>query len=185
MGLVAICCQYSYALEASYFKESTLDVPYREAGIILGDGGYFPNRIVVYKGEKIRFFVTSVTNDSGCFNIPDKNIFTSPNKNKIIEAEVFFDKVGIFQFNCPNNKLFGKIIVLEKASERDETKRRGLASDLVKVWRPKENPSEWVQIKRSDLGENYIDLDRERNEDLKPQNEKREMIGFERNMASE
>ena len=53
-------------------------------------------------------------------------------------------------------------MVLEKASDRQETMRRGLASDLVKVWKPKETPSEWVQIKREDLKEDILDLDVER-----------------------
>jgi hypothetical protein len=42
-------------------------------------------------------------------------------------------------------------MVLEKPSDRDETMRRGLASDTVKVWRPKDTPTEWVQIKREEL----------------------------------
>lgn len=152
------------ALEESYNKERTLDVPYREQAIIVSKDGFFPNRLVVFKGEKVRFFVTAVGVDSACFNIPDKNVYTSATTQKITEAETFFDKVGVYQFNCPNNTFTGRVMVLEKASDRDETLRRGLASDTVKIWKPKETPSEWVQIKREELSDlkgmgDVMDLD--------------------------
>lgn len=184
--MLSLFYQKAFALEQTYFKEKSLDVPYRELGVIIGKEGFYPNRIVVYKGEKVRFFITSVGVESACFNIPDKNIFSSPNKDKIAEQEVFFDKVGVFQFNCPNNTFSGRVMVLEKASDKIETERRGLASDMVKVWKPKETPSEWVQVKRSEMKEDYIDLDHDRidspsvsptfrREDKK---EERETIGF-------
>ena len=182
---MAVFYQKAYALQETYFKETALDVPYREQAIIIGKEGFYPNRLVVYKGEKVRFFVTSVGVDAACFNIPDKNIFSSPVKDKIAETEVFFDKVGVFQFNCPNNSFTGRVMVLEKGSDREETSRRGLASDVVKVWRPKDTPSEWVQIKKTDLKEDYIDLDSDRNERVEPKGQERESIGFSRDMASE
>lgn len=141
----------AFALEASYNNDRSLDVPYRELAVIISKDGFFPNRLVVFKGEKVRFFITSVGYDSACFNIPDKKIFSSTSASKIVETETFFDKVGVFQFNCPNNSFTGRIMVLEKESDRRETTRRGLASDTVKIWQPKETPSEWVQIKRDEL----------------------------------
>jgi plastocyanin domain-containing protein len=154
------------ALEESYNRDVKLDVPYQEHSIIVSRDGFFPNRIVVFKGEKVRFFVTAVGVDSACFNIPDKNVFASANSHKIVEAEAFFDKVGIFQFNCPNNTFKGRVMVLEKPSDKEETTRRGLASDVVKVWKPKDTPSEWVEIKRSELNQlkgmgDVMDLDKE------------------------
>ncbi len=139
------------ALEESYNKERSLDVPYREQAVIISKEGFYPNRLIVFKGEKVRFFVTAVGVDSACFNIPDKNVYSTAKQDKIVEAETFFDKVGVFQFNCPNNTFTGRVMVLEKPSDRDETMRRGLASDTVKVWRPKDTPTEWVQIKREEL----------------------------------
>ena len=160
--------QSALAVQDTYNKEKTFDVPYREQAIIVGKEGFYPNRLTVFKGEKIHFFVTAAGVDSACFNIPDKNVFTSPSKDKIAETEVFFDKVGVFQFNCPNNSFTGRVMVLEKASDRSETARRGLASDVVKVWRPKETPSEWVEIKREELKEDIMDLDHDRIEKREP-----------------
>jgi len=113
--------------------------------------GFYPNRLVVYKGEKVHFFVTAVGDTNACFNIPNKNIFTTAHQGKIAEAETFFDKAGTFTFNCPNSSFNGRVMVIEKASDKEETLRRGLASDVIKVWQPKETPSEWVQIKRDEL----------------------------------
>jgi plastocyanin domain-containing protein len=166
MLLFIISASSVLALEESYNREVKLDVPYQEHSIIVSRDGFFPNRIVVFKGEKVRFFVTAVGVDSACFNIPDKNVFASANSHKIVEAEAFFDKVGIFQFNCPNNTFKGRVMVLEKPSDKEETTRRGLASDVVKVWKPKDTPSEWVEIKRSELNQlkgmgDVMDLDKE------------------------
>jgi plastocyanin len=141
----------AFALQESYNQEKSLDVPYREQAVIISKEGFYPNRLVVFKGEKVRFFVTAVGVDSACFNIPDKNVYSTARPDKIAEAETFFDKVGVYQFNCPNNSFQGRVMVLEKPSDREETMRRGLASDTVKVWRPKETPNEWVQIKREEL----------------------------------
>ena len=184
---MAVYYQSAWALEETYFLDKTLDVPYREMAIIIGKEGFYPNRITLYKGEKVRFFITSAGTDSACFNIPDKNVFSSPVKDKITETEVYFDKVGVFQFNCPNNTFTGRVMVLEKYSDIEESKRRGLASDKVKIWRPKDTPSEWVQIRREDIKEDYIDLDRDRlQKDETPKNQQREMIGFGgRDLANE
>lgn len=140
-----------YALEESYNKDKSLDVPYREQAVIISKDGFYPNRLTVFKGEKVRFFVTAVGVNSACFNIPDKNVFATAMPAKIVETEAYFDKVGVFQFNCPNNTFTGRVMVLEKASDREESMRRGLASDSVKIWKPKETPTEWVQIKRDEL----------------------------------
>ncbi len=153
-------------LEESYNKEKTLDVPYREQAIIISKEGFYPNRLIAFKGEKVRFFITSVGVESACFNIPDKNIYTTANPSKITESETFFDKVGVYQFNCPNNTFTGRIMILEKPADKEERMRRGLASDTVKIWMPKETPTEWVQIKRSELKElkgmgDSMDLDKE------------------------
>ncbi len=159
--MAIISAKEAFALQDTYYTDKTLDVPYREQAVIIGKEGFYPNRITVFKGEKVRFFVTSVGVDSACFNIPDKNVYTSPKDSKIIETEAFFDKVGVFVFNCPNSTFTGRVMVLEKASDRQESARRGLASDMVKIWKPKETPSEWVQIKREELKEDVLDLDQE------------------------
>jgi plastocyanin len=153
-----------FALEETYNKEKKLDVPYREQAIIVTKEGFYPNRLVAYKGEKVHFFVTAVGENSACFNIPSKNVFTTAHQGKIAEAETFFDKAGTYTFNCPNSSFSGRVMIIEKAADKDETIRRGLASDVIKVWQPKETPSEWVQIKRDELSKlkgmgDVMDLD--------------------------
>lgn len=141
----SILWQNSFALEPTYFKAQKFDIPFREEAIIIGENGFYPNRISVFKGEKVRFFVTSTLKDKGCFNIPAKNIFSSPSKGKIIETEVFFEDSGTFVINCPNMQFSAHIVVQEKSADKFEAKRRGLASDVVKVWKPKDSPTEWTQ----------------------------------------
>ena len=89
------------ALEESYHRDVKLDVPYQEHSIIVSRDGFFPNRIVVFKGEKVRFFVTAVGVDSACFNIPDKNVFSSASSQKIVEAEAFSIRLESFSLIAP------------------------------------------------------------------------------------
>jgi hypothetical protein len=60
-------------------------------------------------------------------------------------------------------------MVIEKNADKEESMRRGLASDVIKVWQPKETPTEWVQIKREELKElkgmsDVMDLDKKEGE---------------------
>ncbi|MDD4975055.1 MAG: hypothetical protein PHY93_11925, partial [Bacteriovorax sp.] len=71
-------------MEDSYNKDKTLDVPYREQAVIVSKEGFYRNRLIVFKGEKVRFFVTAVGVDSACFNIPDKNVYTTAMPAKIV-----------------------------------------------------------------------------------------------------
>lgn len=146
------------ALEETYFNAQKLDVPMRENAIIVSDTGFYPNRIVIFKGEKVKFYVTNISENAQCFNIPDKNVFTTAQKGKIAEGEAFFDKSGVFVFNCPNSNFQGRLIVMEKAQDMAESARRGLASDKVKIWKPKEEPSEWMEISREDFKSKFGDI---------------------------
>lgn len=164
--IISLLYESAFALEETYNKEQKLDIPYREEAVIVTKEGFYPNRLVVFKGEKVRFFVTAVGNTTACFNIPSKSVFTTAKEGKIAEAETFFDKAGTFTFNCPNTAFNGRVMVIEKASDKAETQRRGLASDVIKVWQPKETPSEWVQIRREELRDlkgmgDVMDLDRD------------------------
>lgn len=154
-----------YALEDTYFTGQKLDVPMRENAIIVSDTGFYPNRIVVFRGEKVKFYVTNISESAQCFNIPDKNVYTTAQKGKIAEGEAFFDKSGVFLFNCPNTNFQGRVIVMEKAQDMMENTRRGLASDKVKIWKPKEEPSEWMEVSREEFKKKFgdiMDLDSQR-----------------------
>jgi hypothetical protein len=57
VAILATLYQKAYALEETYFKGSTLDVPYREQAVIVGKEGFYPGRIVVFKGAKLAKFI--------------------------------------------------------------------------------------------------------------------------------
>jgi len=143
--------QFLFALEESYFQKEKFDFPYREQAIIVTGTGFYPNRISVFKGERVRFFITALGDTKSCFNLDYKNVYSTATNGKLTEVETFFDKAGTFVFSCPNFSHHGRILVLEKEKDKEETLRRGLASDVIKVWQPKEKPSEWVEIRKDEL----------------------------------
>lgn len=174
----AILIRFAYAVEDTYFKNQKLEIPIREVSVIVSKEGFFPNRLVVFRGEKVRFFLTSTIGGAQCFNIPSYNLFVSPAQSKVAEAEVYFDRAGIFPVNCPNNSMNARVVVLERAEDRKESERRGRVGHPVHIWMPKETPVEWQNSNRgntafSSQGGDYIDIDsfNERNSESMDQEE--------------
>ncbi len=177
--LSLLSIQKLWALDPTYFKEKKFDFPLREQSIIISENGYYPNKLSVFKGERVRFFITSTLAKQSCFNIPAKNIFSSPQKGEIIEREVVFDEAGTFVVNCPNMSFEGRVTVLQKSQDYVEEQRRGLASDVVKVWVPKDTPTAWGDANFRDESELKMNQ-----KDIKDFPRYR-MMKFNRDLASE
>lgn len=118
--------------------------PRRDFSIISTPEGYYPDRVIVFKGEKIRFFLTSVTNEPACFLVKDHAVFLSAIRGKVSEGQVVFTKAGEYDFYCPGKKFRGKVVVLGKKDQFEQVKRvknqnRTLSSKPGKeAWVPKE-----------------------------------------------
>lgn len=133
----------SFALEdvSLPIQEKKFDVPLREVAVIISKEGYYPKTLSVFAGEKVRFFVTSVSHETSCLIINGKNIAVTSAPGKIVEAEAFFDRPGEFSFHCPAGKIFGTLSVLARPKKKEEmpAPKRNIASGTeVKVWRPKD-----------------------------------------------
>lgn len=104
--------QFAEAQIYDHHSFKKFKAPEREFSIIVGNEGYFPDRLIVFEGEKVRFFVTSNAQESKCFIIQNTDVFVPAHKGKITEAETVFDKAGEFSFYCPSFNHTGKIVVL-------------------------------------------------------------------------
>lgn len=136
-AICAVCyVQVSHALEFDYAKPKKFKAPYREVSIIVTDEGYYPRKISVFQGEKVRFFVTSTTDNPGCMIIPEKKIFLSARKGKVSETEVYFEKDGRWRFYCPSGKMDGHITAIKKESLNKKLKR-SIASK-PRIWMPRD-----------------------------------------------
>lgn len=121
-----------YALD--YGAEVKYEVPIREHGVIVTNEGYYPKRLSIFAGEKIKFFVTSTADQPSCLLVKGKEIFLAAEKGKMAEGEAFFERPGVYTYYCPTGNIEGKITVLPKKSKV----RRSVASKKVRVWIPKE-----------------------------------------------
>lgn len=115
-------------------KAEIFPVPVREQSIIVGPAGYYPEKLTIFEGERIRFFLTSATDTPSCLIISEKNVFLSARKGEIGEGEAYFDTPGVVKFYCPAGKIEGKITVLKRPMKEE----RSIASEKVEVWKPKE-----------------------------------------------
>lgn|GEM_PF-1424548 len=118
-------------------------VPTRDVSFIAAREGFYPEKITIFEGEKIRFFITSITDHPNCFMLKEKNIFLSANNGKISEAEAFFEKPGIFLVKCPSTGIQGQVVVLPK-KKKVERKVAQIGAKR-KVWRPKDVPDDWSE----------------------------------------
>lgn len=86
--------------------------PQRDFSIIVSNEGYYPDRLIVFEGEKVRFFVTSTSTEAKCFILENHNVFVPASKGRVAEAEVVLEKAGEYSFYCPSFAHRGKLVVL-------------------------------------------------------------------------
>ena len=122
----------------------TFKNPLREVSIIVTPEGYYPDKIAVFEGEKVRFFVTSTTDDPHCFVIDKHKIFLGATKGKMTEGESIFNSPGKYKFYCPSYKAKGSLTVIPKGRKtvtkvkKTETKTRDIAGAAdPALWVPK------------------------------------------------
>ncbi|MEC7275486.1 MAG: hypothetical protein VXV96_04125 [Bdellovibrionota bacterium] len=129
-----------YALdEGPYSKPRKFELPQREISIIVTEEGFYPQKISVFKGEKVRFFVTSTTDSKNCFILKGKDLFLSAEKGKISEGTLLFDRKESVEFYCPTSIEKGRLTVLERPQDvKKERAQRTIASERVKIWMPRE-----------------------------------------------
>ena len=130
-----------FGLETNYFNEKTYSHPKREISIISSSTGYNPKRPTVFVSEKIKVFVTSLTDRPGCMIVKNQDFYLEAKKGEMSEGELFFTKSGVHEFYCPANGHKGKIVVLENPDKKKARLRREMASEKkkrVKIWRPRD-----------------------------------------------
>lgn len=101
--------------------------PKREISVIVTNEGYYPEKIVLFSGERVRFFVTSTQETPGCFLLKEKNLFLSATKGSLSEGEALFDRAGKYNFYCPSSNSKGEISVIERG--RSKLILRNIASE--------------------------------------------------------
>ncbi len=120
--------------------------PQRDFSIIVSDEGYYPDRMIVFEGEKVRFFVTSTTTDAKCFILENHEVFVPANKGRVAEAEVVLSKAGEYAFYCPSFAHKGKLVVLGERQRaqpvvkvnRDPASTSSFSRESEQAWVPKE-----------------------------------------------
>ena len=128
-----------FSIEDTYLQGEKYSNPIRQQSIIVSNSGYYPNVIHAFSGEKVKLFITSTTSKPSCFTMPEKNLFLPANQGEISESVVFFDRPGVYEFNCPAGGVKGKVVVREHPLERRERIKREIASERrVKIWRPRD-----------------------------------------------
>ena len=125
----------------AHTKESStkqlFDLAQREISVIVTDEGYYPEKLAVFQGERVRFFITSTTKKPSCFMMNSQEIFLSAELGKITEAVAYFDRSGSYNFFCPTGKLKGKLTVLPKRVQVKREIASKKSKDIIKVWMPK------------------------------------------------
>lgn len=128
-----------HAIEAKEFKK-----PLREVSVILTDEGYYPNHISVFKGEKVRFYLTSTQAKESCMIVDKHRLFLAASQGSLAEGEVIFKSPGRFAFHCPGSKNKGTITVLDKDSlvidKLEKSPSRSIAVERIQdssLWTPR------------------------------------------------
>ena len=115
--------------------------PLKKQGVIVAQGGYFPNHISLFVGERLRLFVTTTLEEESCLIMRDPPLFLALRRGRLISKEITFILPGAYPFYCPseksfNGKIAGTITVLERPQK---SKRTLVGAPDKKIWVPREN----------------------------------------------
>lgn len=127
----------SFAAESQVMKAKKF-APLREHSIIVTKEGYFPDKISIFEGETLRFFVSTTEEQISCLMMPTHNLFLSATPGKITSGDVKFDEIGDYEFYCPDHKIKGKVTVLERQTFKQDKMRSPAAVAKKKEWMPKD-----------------------------------------------
>lgn len=135
---MAIAEEFDYGGEEELKQDIIIPFkhPKRKVSVIVTDSGYYPEKIIAYKGEKITFYVTSTVPEPSCLILSGHELFLSAEKGKLVVGEVELKSSGDFSFYCPSQNYKGSLVVIEK--EKRKKPKRNLASKKSKIWMPKE-----------------------------------------------
>lgn len=135
---ISLLLSWSSVFGLDYGLPQKFETPLREHSIIITDEGFFPNRISLFEGEKLKLFVTSLTESPSCLFIPDKKIFIGVKRGEVKESETTFRKEGVYHFHCPTGKISGKITVIRKIGEREKAQRKIASQTPSHLWVPRD-----------------------------------------------
>lgn len=116
-----------------------VEIPTRRVSVILSKGGYYPDVIQAFEGEKIEFTFTSTLGKPSCMIMPDKNLFIAARFGEIGKGELYVKKSGTYFFYCPSTEHQGKVVVLKNPhSDKEQRKAsREIASESKAQWFPR------------------------------------------------
>ena len=113
------------------------DKPRRELSVILTDHGPYPETLVAYVGERVRFYVTNTAEKGQCFIVKNHTLFLTPKMGEIQTGDLVFNRADEYEFYCPSSPFKGKIVVIDPRKTVKELKRAP-ASTKPKHWIPKD-----------------------------------------------
>jgi hypothetical protein len=103
--------------------EEVKSKPIREIAVIAGINGFYPEKIVAFKNEKLKVFFTSTQDQASCMILDQHKLFLSAKKGSISEAEIEVNNSGTFDIYCPGQEFKTKLMVLERPTDKKEEVR--------------------------------------------------------------
>jgi hypothetical protein len=132
---ITYCLINSNVWGLTEYTDTKYDRPIREIAVIASDEGYYPKQISVFEGERVRFFVSSISSGPNCLVIAKHELFLAANRGRITEGEAIFMEPGRVEYYCPASKIRGAITVLRNKRPKPT---RTVAGKKTGPWMPKE-----------------------------------------------
>lgn len=120
------------------FSEKEFKQPVREVSIIVTDTGFYPDHMLAFEGERLKFFVTSTSKKSQCFVLQKHEVFVAADKGMVNEGETVVENSGKFKFYCPSFPHEGTLTVMQKFGEQEERKPASVEEEKPKYWMPRD-----------------------------------------------
>ena len=138
MKLLIFILFTSFSAAAIDFEEKYYERPVREVSIIVTDTGFFPDQMMAFEGEKLKFFVTSTSKKSQCMVLQKHELFLAAEKGIVNEAEVTVEHPGKFRFYCPSFGHEGWLTVFKKGNANEEARKPASEEEKPNYWLPRD-----------------------------------------------
>ncbi|MCT4640748.1 MAG: cupredoxin domain-containing protein [Bacteriovoracaceae bacterium] len=129
---VFILLNFIFSFTFSFAQEKFL-YPVRKVAIIASNEGFYPNKIIAFKGEKLEVFMTSTTSKKTCMLIDQHEFFIAAKKGEVSSSHLKLESTGNYKIYCPDHSFSGHLVVIDKKNSG-----RKVASTKIK------EPSVWV-----------------------------------------
>ena len=100
-------------------KIKLLRNPIQERSVIFDKGEYYPDKIILREGDKLKLFFANLSEKKSCLYGKSLDLFLSADPGEFVEKELVLSNFGEYKLSCPGPKSELTVLVLRRVESRN------------------------------------------------------------------